>query len=148
MNRFWRHGRLSAALGADDLDDLDDLDVRVARGVAVLDRVDPGWWRAGGMSAIDLRALRMEDSRLCLLSQRYAWAAEPISSDPWGRTNPYLAGLRLLGVGQEEAAAHGFTGVDAERLTPVWRRAIARRRARAAEAAAWAAPGPAATTAR
>lgn len=100
--------------------------------MAVLDQVDPGWWRPDILGEIDLAALRMEDPALCLLSQRYGLLAGRIDSDPYRRRNEYRTGLHVLGVRPDQAMAHGFTGVDADRLTPEWRRVIAERRARAA----------------
>jgi hypothetical protein len=105
--------------------------LRVSRGLAVLDRVDPGWWRPDILGEINLESLRMEDPAMCLLSQRYGLVAARIYSDPHHRRNEYRTGLRLLGVRPDQAMAHGFTGVDADLLTPEWRRVIAGRRARA-----------------
>ena len=105
-----------------------DIGVRVARGVAVLDRRDPGWWQEDAPGSVCLSTLRMGDPRLCLLGQRYQSLASPNGADPDHRSNPYLIGLRFLGLRRDEAAAHGFTGVDAEQLTAPWQEVIAARR--------------------
>lgn len=114
---------------------------RVARGVAVLDRHDPDWWRPDVEGAISVTRLRMEDLRLCLLGQRYGSLARPVNTDPYRRTSPYRTGLRVLGLRQDQAAAHGFTGVDAELLTPYWQQVIVRRRADIRPSALGAVPG-------
>lgn len=106
-----------------------DIKSRVARGVAVLDRHDPGWWREDAAGTVCLKTLRMEDPRRCLLGQRYQPLASPIEAHRQRLSNPYLTGLRFLGLRQDEAAAHGFAGVDAEQLTPHWQAVIATRRA-------------------
>jgi hypothetical protein len=111
----------------------DSLTLRVSRGMALLDRLDPDWWRPGIPAAIDLESLRMEDPALCVLTQRYGRLAKAAGTGRCRRRNGYLAGLRMLGICENQAAAHGFTGVDADLLTPAWRQAIALRRARATD---------------
>jgi hypothetical protein len=99
--------------------------------MALLDRLDPGWWQPGIPGAIDLQSLRMEAPALCVLSQRYGRLAKPAGTGRDHRRNGYLAGLRVLGIREDQAAAHGFTGVDADLLTPTWRQTVALRRTRA-----------------
>jgi hypothetical protein len=95
---------------------------RISAGAGVLDALDPGWWRDDAAPPVDVAALDMADHHACVLGQRYAWAAEIFP-------RPYEAGLLVLGVPSGDAAGYGFTGVDADLLTPGWRRLISARRA-------------------
>ena len=61
---------------------------RVARGVALLDRVEPGWFHR-----IDVNALDVSQYDRCILGQLY---------------KDYRLGLSALGLTQDEATEHGF----------------------------------------
>lgn len=61
---------------------------RVARGVALLDRVEPGWFHR-----IDVNALNVANNRDCVLGRLYG---------------DYSLGAKALGLNQDGAAEHGF----------------------------------------
>lgn len=61
---------------------------RVARGVALLDSVEPGWFHR-----VDVDALNVASSKYCVLGQLF---------------RDYSLGAKALGLDQDGAAEHGF----------------------------------------
>jgi len=114
----------------------------VAKGAALLDEKDPGWWRADTDRAIDLDELELEDAQRCVLGQRCPLVLRPGEQDANG--GPFWAyALALAGAepGEEDewlnrrvnawAEEHGFEiGPDADypELTAEWRKVITERR--------------------
>jgi hypothetical protein len=92
---------------------------RVARGAALLDKQDPGWWQR-----IDLSTLDLKDVCNCVLGQL-------------GDTSDYFdicksLDLRPHGTGERGAVALGFNAVPLDEydpLTAAWRELIESRRA-------------------
>ncbi len=101
---------------------------RITAGAALLDALDPGWWREGATPSVDLAALNMADTRPCLLGQRFTHPA-PAADRPRLGLQPYETGLLILGVLPGNAAPCGFTGADAGLLTAGWRHLVISRRA-------------------
>ena len=97
---------------------------RIVAGARFLCHVDPGWWRDGALLSASLAALDMADPYRCVLAW---WAAKQLPA-PSGRgvrqVPPYDRAVRALGLSPREAGALGFTGVDADLLTPGWRHLI------------------------
>lgn len=113
---------------------------RVAAGAAFLDEHDPEWWRE-----IDLGALDLADSRLCVLGQRCpletlaGWNSVPVSElTKDDDTQRYYAfGYALMSAAGdprpllEWARERGFTSTLGQwaALTAEWKRVITERRA-------------------
>jgi hypothetical protein len=97
---------------------------RIVAGARFLDRIDPGWWQEGALPETNLTALDTADPYQCVLAW---WAARHLSAPPRrGRrpVPPYDRATLALGLSRRQAHALGFTGVDADLLTPGWRRVI------------------------
>lgn len=121
---------------------------RVAAGMAFLDEHDLEWWRPDVERAIDVEALDLADTGLCVLGQRCplktmaayckagGWLLEP-------EVDGYFAyGYALVGVHPHQddawdrlfdwALEHGFTAREPESIAPLtaeWKRFITERRA-------------------
>lgn len=124
---------------------------RVAAGAALMDEADPGWWRADADRAIDLEALDLAQTDMCVLGQRCplevlaarvdveADRLDPLdfgeAYDAYARYLSGLTGREFL----EWAHGHGFAltapgdKVTWEGLTAEWRKVIAARREAAGE---------------
>jgi hypothetical protein len=76
---------------------------RIMVGARFLSHLDPGWWREGALLPASPTALDMADPYRCVLAW---WAAQHLPAPA------------------QQAQALGFTGVDADRLTPGWRHLI------------------------
>jgi len=97
---------------------------RIVSGARFLGDIDPGWWREGAMLPASLVALDMADPRRCLLAW---WAARRLPAPTPGGTrlvSPYDRAVRALSLSARQAQALGFTGVDADLLSPGWRHLI------------------------
>jgi hypothetical protein len=97
---------------------------RIVAGARFLSHLDPGWWREGALLPASLAALDMADPYRCVLAW---WAAQHLPAPPRRGTRqvpPYDRAMLALGLSSQRAQALGFTGVDADRLTPGWRRLI------------------------
>ena len=118
----------------------------VAKGAALMNREDPGWWRPDVDRAIDLGALSLGSPNRCILGQRCPLAIRPPDDDEDG--GPYWAyALALAGAlpGETEddrdyrvqvwALEHGFEAdqwtVQYADLAAEWRRVISELRAAA-----------------
>ena len=110
---------------------------RIVAGARFLGHLDPGWWREGTLLPASLTALDMADPYRCVLAW---WAARHLPAPPRRGTRqvpPYDRAMLALGLSSRQAQALGFTGADADLLTPGWRhlitalRACANRRAAA-----------------
>lgn len=100
---------------------------RVARGVALLDKERPGWWRTDIPAPIDLDALDLDVPCRCVLGQLFA-------GDVGNPDDAYSVGLAELGLGESlthmSDYRHGFDG-DADNmrlLTYEWQQVITWRR--------------------
>ena len=97
---------------------------RIIGGARFLSHLDPGWWREGAWLPASLTALDMADPYRCVLAW---WAAQhlpaPASRGP-RQVPPYDRAMLTLGLSSRQAQALGFTGVDADLLTPGWRHLI------------------------
>ena len=93
---------------------------RILAGARFLSDLDPGWWREDALPATSLAALDMADPYRCVLAW---WAAQRLPAPPRGprQVAPYHRAVRALGLSSQQAQALGFTGVDADLLTPGWR---------------------------
>ena len=97
---------------------------RIVAGARFLGRLDPGWWQEGALLPASLAALDMADPYRCVLAW---WAAQhlPAPSRSGARhAPPYDRAVRALCLSPRQAEALGFTGVDADLLTPGWRHLI------------------------
>ena len=114
---------------------------RIVAGARVLSDLDPGWWREDTLPPASLAALDMADPYRCVLAW---WAAQHLPVPPRRgsrQVSPYDRAVRALHLSSQQAQALGFTGVDADRLTPGWRHLITCLRASHDRRAA-ADPGP------
>jgi hypothetical protein len=87
-------------------------------GAEFLGHLDPGWWREGAMLPANLTALDMASPYRCVLAW---WAAEHLAALPQRgprQIPPYDRVVRVLRLSPRDAEALGFTGVDADLLTP------------------------------
>jgi hypothetical protein len=94
---------------------------RVVAGARFLGDLEPDWWREGALLPASLAALNMADPYRCVLAW---WAAQhlPAPSQREARqVPPYDRAVRALCLSPRQAEALGFTGVDADLLTPAWR---------------------------
>ncbi len=97
---------------------------RVARGAALLDEKLPGWWQR-----IDLEALTMRDTCMCILGQLFGNEEDRLEDDG------YWQGLHDLNIprfGAAHAAEYGFADEDPfayEALDVEWCELIESRRA-------------------
>ena len=97
---------------------------RIMAGAQFLGHLDPGWWREGAWLPASLTALDMADPYRCVLAW---WAAHHLPAPPRGGTRqlpPYDRAMLALGLSSQRAQALGFTGADADLLTPGWRHLI------------------------
>jgi hypothetical protein len=97
---------------------------RIVAGARFLGHLDPGWWRAGALLPASLTALDMADPHRCVLAW---WAAQHLPAPPRRGTRqlpPYDRAMLALGLSSRQAQALGFTGADADLLTPGWRHLI------------------------
>jgi hypothetical protein len=97
---------------------------RIVAGTRFLDRIDPGWWQEGALLPASLTALNTADPYQCLLAW---WAARHLPAPPdrgQRPAPPYDRAMLALGLSPRQAHALGFTGVDADLLTPGWRHVI------------------------
>jgi hypothetical protein len=95
---------------------------RVARGAALLDEREPGWWKR-----IDLGKLDLASTCRCVLGQ--LWDDAP---ELWFDTGPYKRALDELGLYHGKDEDLGFDREDGEHyppLTAAWRELIEDRRA-------------------
>jgi hypothetical protein len=102
---------------------------RIVAGARFLDYLDPGWWQAGAWLPASLTALDMADPYRCLLAW---WAAQHLPAPPRRgprQVPPYDRAMLALCLSSQQAQALGFTGADADLLTPGWRHLIAHLRA-------------------
>jgi hypothetical protein len=102
---------------------------RIVAGARFLSHLDPGWWRKGALLPASLTALDIADPYRCVLAW---WAAQHLPAPPrCGKRQPppYDRAMRALGLSSQQAQALGFTGVDADLLTPGWRSLITYMRA-------------------
>ena len=102
---------------------------RIAGGSRFLGELDPGWWREGALLPACLAALDMADPYRCVLAW---WAARNLPAPArygTGQIPPYDRAKLALCLSSERAHALGFTGADADLLTPGWRHLIASLRA-------------------
>lgn len=92
----------------------------VARGVALLDEKDSGWWNGGdGMSKpmiggmvghIDLGTLNLLNCNACILGKRYQYGS-----------NHYEGALVALGLTPQQGYAYGFNiQDDSDRAVSAW----------------------------
>jgi hypothetical protein len=97
---------------------------RIVAGARFLGHLDPGWWREGAMLPASLTALDMADPYRCVLAW---WAAQhlpaPTRCGP-RQIPPYDRAMLALCLSCRQAQALGFTGADADLLTPGWRHLI------------------------
>jgi hypothetical protein len=101
---------------------------RVARGAALLDEREPGWWQR-----IDLSKLDLASTCRCVLGQLFS-----IADDNWPPNNGYWSGLARFGLRESaseaisgSAGSHGFASIrneDYDALDAEWRRVIEARR--------------------
>jgi hypothetical protein len=96
---------------------------RIVAGARFLSDLDPGWWREDALPPASLAALDMADPYRCVLAW---WAAQRLPAPPRGprQVAPYDRAVRALRLSSQQAQALGFTGVDADLLTPGWRHLI------------------------
>jgi len=97
--------------------------VRIVAGARFLGHLDPGWWRKGALLPASLTALDMADPYRCVLAW---WAVRHLPAPP-RRTRqipPYDRAMLALCLSSAQAQALGFTGADADLLTPGWRHLI------------------------
>jgi hypothetical protein len=97
---------------------------RIVAGARFLSDLDPGWWREDALLPASLAALDMADPYRCVLAW---WAAQHLPAPPRRgprQVPPYDRAVRALRLSSPHAQALGFTGVDADRLTPGWRHLI------------------------
>jgi hypothetical protein len=97
---------------------------RIAAGARFLGDFDPGWWWEGAWLPASLTALDMADPYRCVLAW---WAAQHLPAPPRRGTRqvpPYNRAMLALCLSSERAQALGFTGADADLLTPGWRHLI------------------------
>lgn len=97
---------------------------RIVAGARFLGHIDPGWWREGAALPANLTALDMANPYRCVLAW---WAARHLPAPPQRGTRqipPYDRAVRVLRLSSGDAEALGFTGVDADLLTPGWRHLI------------------------
>jgi hypothetical protein len=97
---------------------------RIVAGARFLSRLDPGWWREGAWLPAALTALDVADPYRCVLAW---WAAQHLPAPPRGGARqlpPYDRAMLALGLSYRQAQALGFTGADADLLTPGWRHLI------------------------
>ena len=97
---------------------------RIMAGARFLARLDPGWWREGALLPASLTALDMADPYRCVLAW---WAAQHLPAPPRSfrrEVPPYDRAMLALCLSCQQAQALGFTGADADLLTPGWRRLI------------------------
>lgn len=102
---------------------------RIVAGARFLAALDPGWWQAGALLPASLTALDIADPYRCVLA---SWAAQhlPAHSRRGARQiTPYDRARLALRLSPRQAQALGFTGIDADLLTPGWRRLISDLRA-------------------
>jgi len=97
---------------------------RIMAGARFLGHLDPGWWREGALLPASLNALDMADPYRCVLAW---WAAchlpAPMRCGP-RQLPPYDRAMLALCLSSAQAQALGFTGADADLLTPEWRHLI------------------------
>ena len=97
---------------------------RIAAGARFLIHLDLGWWREGAWLPASLTALDMADPYRCVLAW---WAVQHLPA-PAGRgprqVPPYDRAMLALCLSSQQAHALGFTGADADLLTPGWRHVI------------------------
>lgn len=111
---------------------------RVARGAALLDGKDPGWWRADADPVINLDTLEMADGQHCVLGQRCPRELAGNTDPPVTHTTFYFYATALSGILDEAylnawAADHGFDALplhydDYRDLRAEWGRVITERR--------------------
>jgi hypothetical protein len=97
---------------------------RIVAGARFLVRLDPGWWREDALLPASLAALDMADPHRCVLAW---WAARHLPAPAPGGTrqvSPYDRARLALRLSSPRADALGFTGADADLLTPGWRHLI------------------------
>ena len=97
---------------------------RIMVGARFLSHLDPGWWREGALLPASPTALDMADPYRCVLAW---WAAQHLPAPEQRGTRqvtPYDRAMLALSLSSQQAQALGFTGVDADRLTPGWRHLI------------------------
>ena len=102
---------------------------RIVAGARFLGHLDPGWWREGALVPASLTALDMADPYRCVLAW---WAAQHLPAPAHCGTcqvPPYDRAVRALRLSSQQAQALGFTGADADLLTPGWRHLITHLRA-------------------
>jgi hypothetical protein len=98
---------------------------RIVAGARFLGHLDPGWWREGAWLPVNLTALDMADPYRCVLAW---WAAQhlPAPARRGARqVPPYDRAMLALCLSSRQALDLGFTGADADLLTPGWRHLIA-----------------------
>lgn len=94
---------------------------RIVAGARFLGHLDSGWWREGALLPASLAALDMADPYRCVLAW---WATQHLpASAPCGprQIPPYDRARLALSLSSQRAHALGFTGADADLLTPGWR---------------------------
>jgi hypothetical protein len=97
---------------------------RIVAGARFLVDLDPGWWREDALLPACLAALDMADPYRCVLA---CWAARHLPAPvPCGtrQISPYDRARLALCLSSQRAYGLGFTGADADLLTPGWRRLI------------------------
>lgn len=97
---------------------------RIVAGARFLGHLDPGWWRVGALLPPSLTALDMADPYRCVLAW---WAARHLpfaARRDQRQVPPYDRAMRALCLSHQQAQALGFTGADADLLTPGWRHLI------------------------
>lgn len=105
----------------------DSIEIRVARGVALLDRTLADW-----DERIDLDRLDLESTCGCILGQEFADYADDFDNEDW---TPYDAAISELPIdGYGDAWRYGFDrhrnegGNEYADLTAEWKRVILARR--------------------
>jgi hypothetical protein len=99
---------------------------RVARGAALLDEREPGWWQR-----IDLGRLDIGSTCRCVLGQLWDDAPELWFDEEPDDTNPYKRALNELRLYHGKDEDLGFDREDGEHyppLTAAWRELIEERR--------------------
>ena len=97
---------------------------RIVAGARFLGHLDPGWWREDAWLPASLTALDMADPYRCVLAW---WAAQHLPAPPRRgprQVPPYDRAMLALCLSSRQAQALGFTGADADLLTPGWRHLI------------------------
>jgi hypothetical protein len=97
---------------------------RIVAGARFLGHLDPGWWREGALLPASLTGLDMADPYRCVLAW---WAAQHLPAPPQRgprQVPPYDRAMLALCLSSRQAQALGFTGADADLLTPGWRHLI------------------------